>query len=1225
MSTPQTPKLWRVLASLLLVAFALCATLSAQVINGSITGDVKDASGAYIPKASVTIKSPAIGVNTQTHTNSNGTFFVPSLPPGTYTIAVSAEGFKQVTKTNIVLATGDKLSAGDFVLQVGAAGETVTVEAESAQLQIQSNSGERSDLITGKQLNDLAMNGRMVFDYVKVLPGVISTFNGERSNKGGLDSFSINGARGTQHQLTIDGITNVDNGCNCASQVTINPDAIAEVRVLTSNYQAEYGKAAGGQMAMTTKNGTSEFHGNARWFHRHEGLNAWNWMDGQDKTIRESQGQTANARQPYRYNYVGWQLGGPVVIPGTEFNKKKDKLFFFVNQEYYRQLLPDGFDRVYMPTLDEISGNFSKSTDGHGNPLTVIDPTTGNPFPGNVIPDARINKQMQSALLKIYPRPNTTDTVAGWNRYNYVTSKTTEFPRREDIARVDYQVNQANRLFARYVGNSGSQTLPEGLSPQGISNFMFPGGMFLKEPGYTASTNLTTTISPTMVNDMNFGWTVNWQDINSVNNNVARSKYNIDLPLYYKVTDDTPIPDFSFGGIKDQTGTWSYLGSIPWHNAQTMINFNDGLSKMWGRHTLKTGIFYERARKDQSAWGNFNGQYGFDGQADPAKQSCQTTNPYANALLGCYTSFQQTSVRPRGLFRYTNLEFYLQDTFKITHNLTLDYGMRFAWVQPQYDAKNRAAFFDAAAFDPTKAVRLYARHDDTHSYDPKTGQVFNDPYQSMVGKVIPGSGDPLNGIVYGSKGYPKGGFDDRGIMLQPRFGFAYDPFGKGNTVIRGGFGINHDRFQGNPIYTEVNDNPVTMPKFASNYGNIAGIPGLSASGLTSPLTNVVAWQKNGKVPTVYNFSFGIQQNVGWGTTLDIAYVGSQSRHLSQKFNLNAIPYGYVFTAAAQDPSKYGFNIPTDGDTWIPQIYKDAGYKFMGHNALPTDFLRTYMGFGDIQMWTWAGNGNYNSLQVSANKRFSKGISFGAAYTFSKNMTTSNSDGQWTNIIDPKKYNYALAGWDRPHVLAINYVVDLPKFSKWMGGSKTLAMFTDGFQISGISQFLAGPPATVGGNRFQWANEFFSGSYTEPWQLYLKSDPKAMTGDPYGHLDPNAFAFPGNVGVPTPWPQQYFRTGGTNNSDISIFKNIPLGTNEARYLQLRLEAFNAFNHPQFYGINTDTGSFNPWDVMFNLSTTKVVQASKIRPLGEKGNMGKYFGEYNSSGNERKVQLGMKLYF
>src|SRR5437667_1879129 len=395
---------------LVTVMALLCSAMSfAQVTSGTIFGTVKDQSGAYAANATVTIRDAATGVERSVSTTEGGGFVVPSMPPGTYVITIELAGFKKLEKTGIILSAADRLNAGDFVLTVGGAAEQVTVTADAGQLQLQSNSGERSDLVTSKQINDLALNGRNIIDFVKLIPGVVSGFDGQVAGTGGIDAFNVNGTRANQHEFTIDGASNVDTGNNGGTHVTLNPDAIAELRVLTSNYQAEYGKAGGGQLAVVTKNGTNEFHGNARWFHRHEGLNANNWFANQSGTPIAK----------YRYNYLGYQIGGPVLIPGTGFNKNKDKLYFFRSQEYYNQLTPAAYEQFRVPTALERVGDFSQTVDGNGNPLVIYNPATGTPFSGNKIDRNQLPPQQQaifdqvSKVLSLYDAPN----VAGNNRY----------------------------------------------------------------------------------------------------------------------------------------------------------------------------------------------------------------------------------------------------------------------------------------------------------------------------------------------------------------------------------------------------------------------------------------------------------------------------------------------------------------------------------------------------------------------------------------------------------------------------------------------------------------------------------------------------------------------------------------------------------------------------------------------------------------------------------------
>ena len=439
------------------VACLTCAPLLAQVTSGTIFGTVKDPTGAMVKDASVTIANPANGITRKVTTSSDGAFVVPSLLPGIYTITVEAQGFKKLESSGFVLSAADKLSAGELVLTVGAASREVNVTADVGQIQLQSNSGERSDVITDRQIGNLALNGRNILEMVKVVPGVASDIDGTGAGRGNLDQFYVNGTRGNQHEYTIDGTSNVDTGNNGAIHVTLNPDAVAEVKILTSNYQAEFGKAAGGQIAVTTKSGTNQWHGNGRFFHRHEQFNANEWFNS----------QAGNHIPLYRYNYAGYQLGGPI---------KKEKLYFFFGQEYYRQLLPSGTTQVQVPTPNEIGGDFSNSLDGDGNLMVIYDPQTGQPFPGNKIDPSRINPQIQK-ILSLFPKPN----FSGSNGYNRVDVYSVNNPRREDYLRIDYQFNGSNRLYGRWINNSSSTVWPQGNSLWGgFGNIAYPGGIVRK-------------------------------------------------------------------------------------------------------------------------------------------------------------------------------------------------------------------------------------------------------------------------------------------------------------------------------------------------------------------------------------------------------------------------------------------------------------------------------------------------------------------------------------------------------------------------------------------------------------------------------------------------------------------------------------------------------------------------------------------------------------------------
>ena len=1217
----------RVLALTLMIV--TCAAMAlGQVTSGTIFGTVKDPSGAIVSGANVTVSNPATGTSRVVKSGDSGDFVVPNLLPGTYNIAVEAQGFKKTEKTNVVLSAADKLNAGDFVLSVGATTESVTVTADAGQLQLQSNSAERSDLVTGKQLNDVALNGRMVLDYMKLIPGVVSTFDGSSSGTGGLDAFNINGTRANEHEFTIDGSSNVDTGNNGGTHVTVNTDAIAEVKVLTSNYQAEFGKAGGGQIAVVTRSGSNGFHGDARWFHRHDQFNANNWFANQQG--KNPDGSAVSPRPLYRYNYFGYQIGGPI---------KKDKLFFFFGQEYYRQLVPTGgLDEFRVPTALERQGDFSQTyyTDSNNvnHLLVVYDPTTGQPFPGNAInkgalPPAQQNVFDQiSKILSLYPQPNTT---LGGTSFNYVTQLSYSNPRREDILRLDYQINDKNRFYGRWINNSQTAHSPmQTWNLNCMGQLQLPGGCTNKQPSWNLALDLVTNLTPTLLNEVSLGPSVVRSSWTGANITVGQN--GIALPMLFPVTANTSIPDLSFNGNTNIQYPWSYFGANPWFQANTTINFNDNLTWVKNNHTFKFGAFYQRSRKDQIGWGNYNGQFNFSngptngGSNCPANTTCG--DPYASALLGYFDTFKQDSARPTGYFRYNQLEFYAQDTWKVLPRLTLDYGMRFAWIPPQYDVKNQVAVFNPSLYDPTKAARIYHPAVGGGAYDPANPGVILDG--SLVGSLVPNSGNPIQGMGFANAGYPRGGWDSRGIMPEPRLGFAYELTGDHKTVLRGGFGTSHDREQGNLVFNPVFSNPQHVITPTINNGNIMNLPNAVASGIVYPFGNIVGADKSGKVPVVYSFSLGVQRQIGTGTTVDIAYVGTLGRHLVTARNLNQVPYLTAFSQAAQDPAKwqaaFGTGVqPVEPN--LPTAYSQAGFNYSGSYAYDPTFLVPYPDYGVIEYYKFDGTSNYNSLQASVQRRFSKSLTFGAVYTFSKALTTASADEDWQDTFFPRKYDYRLASYDVPHVLAVNYVYDLPSTGKHFNAPKWVRYLTDNYQLSGVTQFMSGMPIDTG---IWWppvANNI-NGTYNAWWVNWKRAwIYPIITGDVNHQVgtskfNPASFQAP-NIGMPVGVGRD-LRGGGMQNWDMSIFKNIPLGA-ESRYLQLRLEAFNVFNHPNFQNVNLN------WNFNTPSGTTGAQLVPNTRPAGTpiKGDYGNFFGEYNSQysgvGGPRVLQMALKFYF
>jgi carboxypeptidase family protein/TonB-dependent receptor-like protein len=1251
----------RSITALALVLLA-AATGLGQSTSGSITGTVKDGAGAPVSDANVLVTNPATNLTRRVTTNSAGVFTAPQLPPGNYTVAVEKNGFKKLEKTNIVLNAIDLVNAGDFTLDVGAVTDTVTVSAEAARIEIQSETGERSGLVTGTQIKDLALNGRNYQDFLRTLPGVLTgTVTGSQtsSSTGRLNDYSVNGTRTNQKELTVDGSSNIDTGNNFDTHASLNPDAIAEVKVLTSNFQAEYGRAGGAFIAVVSKSGTREFHGGGRYFHRNEGLNANNYFRNALQ-VDADRNNGKSARPLYRYTNAGYDIGGPVYLPFLGFNKGKDKLFFYWNQEWYEQLVPEPVRNIRVPTQAERNGDFSQTTDGAGRPVTIINPITRQPYPGNIVPKDDWFSSGQ-AILNLYPLPN----VTGNSQFNFTSSISTLYPRREDILRIDYNITDRTRLSARYTNNAEKRLLAYGSFASEL-NFPFAPISFPR-PGRNGVLTLTHTFSPTLTNEFIFGPSSNFIELKPDGDRALASANNINVPKLFPNIGAGFVPNFRFGGIGgiNDSGTGGNppnpafpnmnFNGLPFINQNHTFNFIDNVSKIVGSHTIKAGFYAQRSRKDQTVFARTDAEINFNNNVN---NPLNAGHPYANALLGVYNNYTQANAFPKGLYRYWNVEGYIQDNWKATRRLTLDYGLRISWYEPQYDRLLQTGAFNPSQYDPAKAPRLYvpvcvrgastcATGADRRAMDPALlaagvkPELANTQPSNFIAAFVPGTGDLANGIGQAGKGYPRGGYDDRGAQWGPRFGFAFDTFGDSKTIIRGGAGISYDRVQGNIAFDQI-ANPPTVLQPQLIFGRLQDLtPG--QAGLLAP-TNVVGYAREGFLPTIYSMSLGVQHDIGYNTVIDVSYVGTLSRHLFLARELNATPFGFLFTRAAQDPTQFPGGVVPDSDSSIPQAYKDAGLKFDGSKALPANLLRPFPGLGGIRYEENVATSNFNSLQVAVNRRFSRGFSYSVAYTWSKALGVAAGDGNFVNPFNTRVYDYRLLDFDRAHAFTATYIYDLPKLGRKLGDNRFTRGLLDGWQVSGITSLIGGSPFELGvgvGGGVN-ANQRITGSWTEPPRLRLKGDPKK---GPNGLLiNPDAFIIP-ELGSLGQGERTYLRNPGINNTDLSIFKSFYIGDpDKGRQIQLRLEAFNVFNHTQFggpnatgpnAGINTGVtfsapnpaGVLDTGNSIFN-NYSRVVITNNLRNGPVEGSnvaLGQRFGEYNSARDPRIIQLGVKIYF
>ncbi|HEX6736744.1 MAG TPA: carboxypeptidase regulatory-like domain-containing protein [Vicinamibacteria bacterium] len=1148
----------------------------AQTTSGSVSGSVRDAQGAAVPGAAVTLTSVRRGTTLATASDGSGDFVFPALQPDEYVLRVTAPSFKPLERQRLVVNANDRLTVGALTLEMGALSEELVVRADPPALQV--GSAERSYAVEGSTIQNIAVNGRGFVGLASIAPGIVAT-------GGDLSNITANGQRTNSNNLTIDGITSVDTGNNGGPLGLLSLDSIEEFKVLTSNYQAEYGRAAGAQISVVTKSGGRDFHGAGYWFHRGDGLNANTWLNNRSVP--------AAPVPKVHQNDVGYNLGGPVVIPGV-FNESRSKLFFFLHQEFHRRLDANNPNRVRVPTALERQGDFSQTRDNAGNLFPYIrDYTTGLPCgaadtrgcfqDGGVlgrIPRSRLY-QPGLGILNMFPASNTDGT-----NFNYITEESTNLPSREELLRLDWFPSASWRVTGRVNHGHDDRTLPYGSFVLGTNLPDFAARFVVPTRGYAV-----TVAGP--INSNTFFEATTGSAHNSIDITPAREDFTMSalglsgLPsLYPDAVQGQMPPQFAFGG---RVANGPNIGSniAPFTNFNTTYDNVVSLTKVWSRHTAKAGIYFHYSKKDQSSRASHNGTINFDNNVNNPYDS---GFPYANAALGIYNSYTQASNFIIGQFRYSNLEWFAQDNWKVNGRLTLDYGLRFALIQPQYDAGGNTANFLPDRFRPAAAPRLYYPGRDAAgnlvAVDRVTGQTLP---SVNVGRIVPGSGDLLNGVARAGEGVPKGLTENRGVHFGPRFGFTFDPSGNQRLILRGGGGVFYDRPQGNVVFDQIH-NPPAIVQPTLSYGLLRELDG--RNGLLAP-PGLVALDPEGKVPTVYAFNLGFQVKVPFASTLDVSYVGAVSSHLVNKRNLNAIPYGATFLAQNQNPTVAPSTVP-------------------GASSLPANFLRPYPGYADIILWEFAASSNYHSLQTSLNRRFRDGLLVGLNYTWSKALGTVSDDQVFARIDENQRLaNYGPMNFDRRHNFVANFVWEVPKTRA--GG--VLGGLLNDWQVSGLYQWQSGTPYDVAFSIPGIGNANLTGSFTEPSRTAIVGYPgSGHSDDPYRQFNTSAFTTPkpGSLGLES--GRNYLTRAPIDNLNLSVAKSFRAGGQ--RRLELRLDAFNALNHTQFNAVNntlsvrslTDPTPTNlPYDAAGNL----------VNPFG--------FGAVTSVRAPRVIQIMARVEF
>lgn len=965
-------------------------------------------------------------------------------------------------------------------LSVGTVTEAVTTTAEPPA--VDTVTANQGNTVSGQQATTLPLTNRVFTQLVMLEPGVAAPL--DQSPGFGSNSqvlFNMNGVRSDENNLTIDGLRNLDTfGGNAF--IAPNLFAVSEFRVENNSYSATTGRNGGGQVNLVTRSGTNAFHGNVFEFFRNDALNAKDYF--------------ATSVPENRYNDFGYDVGGPI---------KKDRIFFFWSQEWRRIIQSAGTQLALVPTAAERAGDFSALLQG-SSPVMLTNPATGQPYPGNIIPASEIDPNASLLLQTYFPMP-----LPGFQQgvFNFVSSAP-DFTRwREESIRVDGKITDKLSAYVRLTQDSATLENPYGLFHE--NSLPNVGGSTQNYPIYSGITHFTYTPHPSLIAE--FTWGIYRDNDNFLQNGPLSSRARasgLNIPQIFPLNELDRIPSLNISGYAGVIEEWYF------HNYSYSMPFDFASTWLRGRHMLRFGLDWTREGKSELANpsnNNTNGTFTFTGQ--------YTGDGLADFLTGRANDYTETALDPFFNYRWYDAEPYVEDQIKLRPNLTLTAGLRYTYYQPERETSNHFVSFSQQKWNPAQA-----------------------PLVNPDGTLVPGTGNPLNGIIIAGQNSPYGPalFPSHKNAFAPRIGLAWDPTNSGKMSVRAGYGIFYDRWGSFSQFGAYNP-PInqTVNIFNTLLSNPSGATGSSSPLFPPTLSGVLPpW----KYPTVHKWSVSIQREVAADTSASVAYVGTHGSHLLGPVDVNQ-PYPTL--AVAQG------------------------------NISP-DAVRPNSGFSSITMYGTMFNSSYNALQATIQHRLRHGLQFQASYTWSKTLTDASS--AWSTPPDSHnlKAERGLASFDIPQVLVLSYAYDLPVFQHSTGVTKA---FLGGWQLSGITTIQSGFPFTV----TIPVDQAGVGTFNQRANI---------VGDPNGPktvtqwFNTQAFTTPALLTFGNS-RNGAVRGPGINNWDFALGKSFAWG--EGRDVRLRGEFFNLPNHPSFNYLDSTVG-----DAAFGQLTSsyapRIVQLSLV---------------------------------